>query len=100
MMKKKRTMQNNGTVWAKSAEVVRPAVSTKGGPKKTSPSVDGIEFLAVGRSKKGGKFLLVAKNDKYAVLSVRNLGRDPSAELERLEALVPRHRGFDSLILV
>jgi uncharacterized protein DUF927 len=87
MMKKKRTTQNKGTVSAKSAEVVTGAVSTKGGPKKTSPSMEGIEFLAVGISKKGGKFLLVAKNGKYAVLSVRNLGRDPSAELERLDAL-------------
>ena len=75
------------TLKAKSAEVVSQAVSTKGGPKKTSPSAHGIEFLAVGVSKKGGKFLLVAKDDKHVVLSVRNLGRDPSAELERLEAL-------------
>ena len=38
-------------------------------------------------SKKGGKFLLVAKDDQHVVLSVRNLRRDPNAELERLEAL-------------
>ena len=63
------------------------AVSTNGGAKKTPPFTDGIEFLAVGRSEKRGKFLLVAKDDKHVVLSVRNLGRDPSAELERLEAL-------------
>ena len=61
------------------------AVSTNGGAKKTLPFTDGTEFLAVGVSKKRGKFLLVAKDDKHVVLSVRNLARDPNAELERLE---------------
>ena len=102
MMKKKQTTNGKGTLKAKSAEVVSQAVTTKGGTKKTSPDTHGIEFLAVGRSKKGGKFLLVAKDDKHVVLSVRNSGRDPSAELERLEALdvhllVPqRAQGFPS----
>ena len=59
-----------------------------------------IEFLAVGVSEKRGKFLLVAKGGKHAVLSVRNLARQPVEELERLEVLdvsfiVPRARnGF------
>jgi hypothetical protein len=87
MMKKKQTTNGQGTPKPMSTEVVSQAVTTKGGTKKTPPFTDGIEFLAVGRSKKGGKFLLVAKDEKHAVLSVRNLGRDPSAELERLEAL-------------
>ncbi len=87
MMRRKQTTNGKGTLKAKSEEVVSQAVSTKGSTKKTPPSTHGIEFLAVGVSKKGGKFLLVAKDDKHVVLSVRNLGRDPSAELERLEAL-------------
>ncbi len=80
-------MRAKGTLKAKPAKVVSQTVSNKGGSEKTSPSTRGIEFLAVGRSKKGGKFLLVAKDEKHVVLSVRNLGRDPSAELQRLEAL-------------
>ena len=80
----KQTTKVKGTLKAKPAKVVSTAVSNKGGTEKTS---HGIEFLAVGRSKKGGKFLLVAKDDQHVVLSVRNLGRDPGAELERLEAL-------------
>jgi hypothetical protein len=87
MMRKKQTTTGQGTPRPMSAEVVSQAVTTKGGTKKTPVFTDGIEFLAVGRSKKGGKFLLVAKDDKHVVLSVRNLGRDPNAELERLEAL-------------
>jgi hypothetical protein len=59
---------------------------TKVSPK-THPFTHEIEFLAVGVSEKRGKFLLVTKGDQHEVLSVRNLGRDPSAELERLEAL-------------
>ncbi len=67
--------------------VASRAVSTNGGAKKTPPFTDGTEFLAVGLSEKRGKFLLVAKDDKHVVLSVRNLARDPNAELDRLEAL-------------
>ena len=79
-------------IWDSVQSVEQPwpvsqAVGTKGGSKKKSPYTHGIEFLAVGTSKKGEKFLLIAKDDKHVVLSVRNLGRDPSAELERLEAL-------------
>jgi hypothetical protein len=48
---------------------------------------DDIKFLAVGVSEKGGKFLLVARGDRYVVLSVRGLRRDPQAEFDRLEAL-------------
>jgi hypothetical protein len=55
--------------------------------EKTAPDLHGIKFLAVGVSQQDGKFLLVAKEDQYVVLSVKNLARDPSAELERLEAL-------------
>ena len=62
-------------------------VSTNRGAKKTPPFTDGIEFLVVGLSEKRGKFLLVGKDDKHVVLSVRNLARDPNTELERLEAL-------------
>jgi putative DNA primase/helicase len=43
--------------------------------------------VGVGTSEKRGKFLLVAKGNKRAVLSVRNLTRQPTEELERLEAL-------------
>src|SRR5260370_21873211 len=63
------------------------AVTTKGGMDKTSPDPHEIKFLAVGVSKKGGKFLLVANDDKHVVLSVRNLARDPAPDLERLQAL-------------
>jgi hypothetical protein len=62
-------------------------VTTQDGAEKTSPDLHGIKFLAVGISQQGGKFLLVGKDDQYVVLSVRNLARDPSTELERLEAL-------------
>ena len=46
-----------------------------------------IDFVAVGVSEKRGKFLLVKKGDKHAVLSARALKRKPEDELERLEAL-------------
>jgi Domain of unknown function (DUF927) len=58
---------------------------TKVSPK-THPSNHKIEFLAVGVSETRGKFLLVAKGEN-AILSVRNLTRQPTEELERLEAL-------------
>jgi hypothetical protein len=82
----KPTARGPGARTAQPAEVASQLASTKG-PTKTSAYTQGIEFLAVGVSEKGGKFLLVAKDGKHVVLSVRNLGRDPSAELERLEAL-------------
>ena len=87
MIKKQQTTNGQGTLKAKPAEVVSQAVTTKGGPKKTSPYTQGIEFPAVAVSKKGGKFLLVAKDDQRVVLSVRNLARDPNAEFERLEEI-------------
>ena len=70
-----------------SQPAARRDMGTQRGKQKASSYTQGIEFLAVGVSKKGGKFLLVGKDDKHVVLSVRNLRRDPSAELERLEAL-------------
>ena len=99
MTKLKRTAKGQGATTAKPAAVIRQAVTTPGRTKKVISDTHGIEFLAVGVSKKGGKFLLVAKDGQHAVLSVRNLARDPSAELERLEALdvhllVPQARGF------
>ena len=72
------------TLKAKPAEVDS---RTQGGTEKTSHDLHGIKFLAVGVSQQGGKFLLVGKDDQHVVLSVRNLARDPNAELERLEAL-------------
>jgi hypothetical protein len=75
------------TLEAKRAEVDSQAVITQRGIEKASHDLHGIKFLAVGVSQQGGKFLLVGKDDRYVVLSVRNLARDPSAELERLEAL-------------
>ena len=74
MMKRKQNTNGKSTLRAKSAEVVSSAVNPKGSTKTTPPFTDGIEFLAVGVSKKGGKFLLVAKDDQHVVLSVRNLG--------------------------
>jgi hypothetical protein len=59
----------------------------QGGLANTSSDLEGIKFLAVGIGQQRGKFLLVGKDDQYAVLSVRNLARDPNTELERLEAL-------------
>ena len=41
----------------------------------------GFEFLAAAASEKRGKFLLVAKEGKYVVLSVRNLTRQRKEEL-------------------
>ena len=87
MMKRKQNTNGKSTLRSKSAEVVSSAVNPKGSTKKTPPFIDGIEFLAVGVCKRGGKFLLVAKDDRHVVLSVRNLGRDSIAELERLEEL-------------
>ena len=62
-------------------------MGSKGGSGKPPGPSDEYEFLAVGVSKKGGKFLLVGRADKHVVLSVWGLARDPSSELERLEAL-------------
>ena len=54
--------------------VVNQAATIPEGTKETPPDTHGVKFLAVGVSKQGGKFLLVAKDDKHVVLSVRNLG--------------------------
>jgi hypothetical protein len=62
-------------------------VTTQGGPPNASSDLYGIKFLAVGVSQQGDKFLLLAKGDQHLLLSVKNLARDPSAELERLEVL-------------
>jgi hypothetical protein len=87
MIKKKQTTIDNRTLKTEPRAVVRQAVTAKAGTEKTPSDMQGIKFLAVGVSKKGGKFLLVAKGDQRVVLSVRNLGRDPNTELERLEML-------------
>jgi len=63
---------------------------------KTHPLKHEIELPAVGSSEKRGKFLLAVKDDKYVVLSVRNLGRDATSQLERLEALRAVPAGMDS----
>jgi hypothetical protein len=87
MIKKKQTTNGQSPHDAKPAEVTSQTVSTKGSKQKTSPFTDGIEFLAVGVGQKGGKFLLVGKDGKYVVLSVRNLGRPGNTELEKLEEI-------------
>jgi hypothetical protein len=82
MTRIKPSTQGQRTPKPKPKEVI-----TQGGPPNASSDLYGIKFLAVGVSQQGGKFLLVGKDDQHVVLSVRNLARDPSAELERLEAL-------------
>jgi hypothetical protein len=87
MTKMKQTTIGQRTLKTEPRAVVSQAVTAKAGTEKTPSDMQGIKFLAVGVSEKGGKFLLVGKDDQYVVLSVRNLARDPNTELERLEAL-------------
>ena len=87
MIKKPPTTQGPGTAKTKAAEVFSKALIVKGGPKQVSSVMDRIEFPAVGVSKKSGKFLLVTKDGKYVVLSVRNLARPGNTELEKLEEI-------------
>ena len=82
----KKTTTGQSTLQAKTA-AVQPKVTPGAVRDKAASDMQGIKFLAVGVSKQGGKFLLVGKGAQHAVLSVRNLQRDASAELERLEAL-------------
>ena len=67
--------------------VINPQAEVSAVHTKPDGRNDELKFVAVGVSDRKGKFLLVATGEKYVVLSVRSLGRNVSAELERLEAL-------------
>ncbi len=86
-MLRKRPTNEAKRVSAMPAKAMTITPQTIKGDKELHPFTHEIEFLGVGVSEKRGKFLLVQKGDKHAVLSVRALKRQPQDELERLEAL-------------
>lgn len=71
----------------KAVDVPQAAIPAVADRAKSDRPNDECQFLAVGVSDKKGKFLLVARGNKSVVLSLRELGRNPNIELERLEAL-------------